>query len=380
MEISPVQLLILQPTPFCNLNCRYCYLPNRRDPRVMAVETVRTTVQKLEREQLLSANFSVIWHAGEPTVVRRAVYAKYFAAIKEVLGSGYPLRHHFQTNGTLIDDSWCEFVREHNISVGVSIDGPEHIHDRQRRTWGGRGTFRETLKGIEKLQMNGIDFHTISVVTRDSVGCAAEIFPFLVSLRPDFIAFNVEESEGIHRSNSLEEGTRDVENFFRTVYRLAKGNDFDPPVREFESAFLAIYDGKAGSRNSQIAPYRIFSVAVDGGFTTFSPELLGMSSPRYGSLNLGNILTDSPTEVARSGKTWKLLTDVRAGVNRCRDTCEYFDLCGGGTPSNKLFEKGTFDAAATRFCQTSIMVPLKIVLEDLESVMRLRRNAVLLYE
>ncbi len=375
MELCPVQLLVFQPTPFCNLNCRYCYLPNRRDSHVMTLETVRNTVRKLDQEKLLSPNFSVIWHAGEPTVVPSAVYADYFATINMTLGSGYTLRHHFQTNGTLLDDSWCDFIREHNVSIGVSIDGPEHIHNRQRMTWAGRGTFRETLRGIEKLRTNGIDFHTISVITRDSVECAPEIFNFLVALKPDFIAFNVEEEEGIHLKGSLRENAADVERFFRTVYRLAKANDFNPPVREFESAFLAISRGNAHETNSQTAAYRIFSVAVDGGFTTFSPELLGMNSLRYGSLNLGNILSDSPTEVARSVKMSNLLDGVQAGVKRCRDKCQYFDLCGGGAPANKLFEKGSFDVDATRFCENSIKVPLRIVLEDLESVVLSRSGA-----
>ena len=79
MEVSPVQLLIFQPTPFCNLNCSYCYLPDRKDKRVMDVEIVRTTVEKLKEEDLLQPGFRIIWHAGEPTVVQRDQYAKYFS-------------------------------------------------------------------------------------------------------------------------------------------------------------------------------------------------------------------------------------------------------------------------------------------------------------
>ena len=367
MEIAPVELLIFQATPFCNLNCGYCYLPNRKDPRIIDVETVRVTVEKLNREGLLSANFSIVWHSGEPMVVSRDSYSKFFHVIKEALGPSYAVRHHFQTNGTLINDAWCDFIRAHNLSIGVSIDGPEYIHDLQRRTWGGRGTFRQVLKGIERLRANGAEFHTISVVSHASLDFPSEIYEFLVSLGPDFIGFNVEEQEGTHLTSSVENSER-VEMFFRTIYTLAQKNNFAPPIREFESAYLAIQDGKGSCRNAQIAPFRILSVAVDGNFTTFSPELLGMSCPTYGSLNLGNILRDSPTEIARSDKLLTLLKAVQAGVNRCKETCDYFELCGGGTPSNKLFEKGSFDVGATRFCENSIKGPLRIVLDDLESV------------
>ena len=78
MEVSPVELLIFQPTPFCNLNCTYCYLPDRKDKRVMDVGIVRTTVEKLKEEQLLAPGLGIIWHAGEPTVVRREQYAGLF--------------------------------------------------------------------------------------------------------------------------------------------------------------------------------------------------------------------------------------------------------------------------------------------------------------
>jgi len=89
MEVSPVQLLIFQPSPFCNLNCTYCYLPDRQDKRVMDVEIVRTTVRRLREEKLLEPAVSIIWHAGEPTVVRRERYAEYFAAINvRITGAG----------------------------------------------------------------------------------------------------------------------------------------------------------------------------------------------------------------------------------------------------------------------------------------------------
>ena len=116
-------------------------------------------------------------------------------------------------------------------------------------------------------------------------------------------------------------------------------------------------------------PFRIFSVSVTGAFSSFSPELLGTTSDGYGSLDLGNILTDSPTEVATSSKFLKIFGDIEAGISKCQQSCEYYDVCGGGAPANKLFETGTFNTAATRFCEFSIKIPRKIVLEDLESVL-----------
>jgi uncharacterized protein len=368
MEVSPVQLLIFQPTPFCNLNCTYCYLPDRKDKRVMDVEIVRTAVKKLKEEDLLEPGFGIIWHAGEPTVVRREQYAEYFAAIRDVLGD-FELINHFQTNGTLIDDRWCEFIKEHQIAIGVSLDGPDFIHDRSRKSWSGRGTLDKTLHGIEALKRHDIDFHTISVIGEASLGHAKEIYDFLVSLGPVLLGFNVEEEEGVNQTSSLTDRSNRVEEFFQELYDLGRENGFDPPIREFENACGSIAAGHGSESNQQIHPYRIVTISVDGAFTTFSPELLGMSAKAYGGLEIGNVKTDSFRGALETPKYQQMVGDIVAGVKRCEETCEYFDVCGGGAPANKLFEKGSFAVAETRFCEQSLKIPTRIVLNDLETVL-----------
>jgi uncharacterized protein len=338
MEVSPVQLLIFQPSPFCNLNCSYCYLPDRQDKRVMDVDIVRTTVRRLREEKLLEPAVSIIWHAGEPTVVRRERYAEYFAAIKEILGDSCEVVHHFQTNATLIDDQWCDFIKEHQIAVGVSIDGPDYVHDYSRKSWSGRGTLEKTLRGIKALRENEIEFHTISVIGDRSLDQANEIYDFLASLKPCLLAFNVEEQEGIHETSSLADRSDRVERFFQELYDVARTNAFDPPIREFENACGSIATGGGSDFNTQVFPYRILTISVDGAFTTFSPELLGMTSKAYGSLELGNIKTDSLRGALLSKKYEQLSSAIFAGVKRCEETCDFFDVCGGGAPANKLFE------------------------------------------
>jgi uncharacterized protein len=376
IQLSPVELLIFQPTAFCNLNCSYCYLPHRTDSRRMMVETVRWTFCRLLQEDLLSREVSIVWHAGEPLVVNQKLYEGYFKAIRELAGSQIEVRHHIQTNATLIDDRWCDFFREHNVSIGVSIDGPANVHNCSRLTRRGGGSFAETVRGIERLRAKGVPFHTISVVTPISLEFPEEIYAFLVSLEPDYVAFNVEEQEGVNTAGNLRGLERSVESFFFTVYDRAKGTGFNPPVREFESAWESIRSTRGSEQNCQVWPYRIFIVGVAGDFTTFSPELLDVCSDPYGSLNLGNVISDSPRAVAGSKRLQYLFKEVHAGVQLCRETCEYFDLCGGGAPSNKLFETGTFAAGRTRFCENSIQLPLRIVLQGLESALASGRSGI----
>jgi uncharacterized protein len=173
-------------------------------------------------------------------------------------------------------------------------------------------------------------------------------------------------------SSSLDGKANTVETFFRTVYQRARATGFSPPVREFESAWQSIERGRGGEQNCQVWPYRMFVVGASGEFTTFSPELLGMESAIYGSFSLGNVMTDSPRAIAGSKKLQRLFKDVQKGVKHCQATCEYFQFCGGGAPSNKLFETGTLTSATTRFCASAIQLPLRIVLEDVESTLVVR--------
>jgi uncharacterized protein len=94
-----------------------------------------------------------------------------------------------------------------------------------------------------------------------------------------------------------------------------------------------------------------------------------MSSKAYGSLEIGNVKTDSFRGALQNPKYNQMATDIFAGVKRCEETCEYFDVCGGGAPANKLFETGTFAAAETNFCEQHLKIPVRIVLKDLEATL-----------
>jgi uncharacterized protein len=143
-------------------------------------------------------------------------------------------------------------------------------------------------------------------------------------------------------------------------------------IREFDRAYQAIALAAIDDEqlipppNDQVAPFAIISVAYDGSFSTFSPELLGMNSSEFGDFYFGNVQTDDFSDVASGGKFQSVLKDIKAGVRLCSDGCEYFSFCGGGAPSNKYFENGSFASAETMFCRYTIKTPINIVLEDLE--------------
>src|SRR5215469_2335703 len=142
-----IELLVLQPTSFCNIDCDYCYLSNRNDRRKMSLETIRSAVRLVIDSHLVKERLCVVWHAGEPLVLPVQYYDEAFAAIQETVVSRCEISHSIQSNGTLIDDLWCQFLMKHRVRIGLSIDGPALIHDAHRKTRNGKGSHALAMRG-----------------------------------------------------------------------------------------------------------------------------------------------------------------------------------------------------------------------------------------
>jgi uncharacterized protein len=116
------------------------------------------------------------------------------------------------------------------------------------------------------------------------------------------------------------------------------------------------------------------SVDVEGNYSTFSPELLTMSHPRYGHFTFGNIHRDPVVSILDSSHFRWVHREIEAGLGRCRTTCEYFGLCGGGAPSNKAFENETFDSAETTYCRLAKKAVIDVVLPTIENELEISAN------
>jgi uncharacterized protein len=315
--------------------------------------------------------FVLLWHAGEPLTLPLSFYEKAAELLRRHNVANVPVLHSFQTNATLIDAAWCAFFRGPNIHVGVSVDGPGFLHDRYRRTRQGRGTLERVLRGMQLLHDHGISFEVITVLTADSLDYPDELFDFYVANGIRSVGFNVEEIEGPHAVSSLQRaGT--PERFRRFLTRfLTLARSADPPllVREFDTsaaALLAISRYGPGARTQENKPWAIVNVDCEGNFSTYSPELLGMSSPAHGGFALGNVATESLDAVMASPRFRQLEAEIGRGVDMCGTSCAYFPFCGGGAPGNKFFENGTFVSTETLFCRLHKKICLDVTLELLE--------------
>ena len=364
-----LELLVIQPSPFCNLDCDYCYLPARSSTVRMSHEVLRRTFESVFRSSLVRGPFTVVWHAGEPLAVPISFYEKALEWIRELNTPGVSVTHALQTNGTLIDPAWCDFFRRNEIRVGVSVDGPRFLHDHHRKTRRGGGTHGRVMKGIELLQRSGIDFHVITVLTAQALDHPDELFRFYLANGIRRVGFNFEETEGVHLSSTLHNA--DIEtrarSFLSRFLALLRGSPGALELREFQG-LARLVRGEAGflQENQENTPFRILSVDASGNFSTFSPELLGMSSPLYGDFVLGNVLRDDLDQVIDTPKFKAMYADVAGGRDRCRRGCPYFAACGGGAPANKYFENGTFRSSETLHCRLSKKAVVDVVLKSLE--------------
>jgi len=370
-----VDLLVIQPTPFCNINCDYCYLPDRNSGKRISLPILRKTIENIFVNKMVGERLSIVWHAGEPLVLPIAFYEEAFAAISSLAIGKKKITHSIQSNGVLINDEWCRFIKEHNINLGLSIDGPSFIHDAHRKTRRGLGTHKQAMRGVEILQKQGVDFHVISVITDCGLDYPDEIFNFFIENGITRVGFNIEEIEGAHQASTLVGTDVDerIKKFLQRLYELQKKAKGLVKIREFENAFRAITNGGIDSeggdismRNDQVRPYKILSVDCDGNFSTFSPELLGLKSDLYGDFCFGNVQVNAFPEMTRGSKFKRVFADIQTGVKLCSETCGYYFLCGGGAPSNKYYENGSFASTETMYCRYTIKLPVDIVLADLE--------------
>ena len=368
-----VGIVVLQPTAFCNINCSYCYLPDRTNKHVMALSTVKRLFEEVFASGWTCPGITVLWHAGEPLAAPITFYEQAFAIIEELRPPSVMLKHSVQTNATLISKEWCKLFLAWDVGMGVSIDGPRELHDRHRKTRSGKGTFDKTLAGIRCLRANGVPFHVISVLSRDSLSMPDELLDFYLSEGIDQICFNIEESEGDHVSDLFAPNPEGPSlraryaAFLRRFWHRARASGRVKFVREIDLALPRVFrpDGSP-TRNIQTEPLAMLNVDSHGNVSSFSPELLGLKNKDYGDFLLGNINRQSLAEIHRTCIGSALYREIQDGVQACSAGCDYFSVCGGGAPGNKLFENGSFASTTTSYCTLTQMVPTDLILEAYE--------------
>ncbi|MCH5334995.1 MAG: anaerobic sulfatase maturase [Alistipes sp.] len=193
----------------CNLNCDYCYYLDKvpaAPGAVMSFDTLEAYIRDYIRSTRTDT-VSFVWHGGEPVLAGLGFYRR-AVELQHRYAGGRRIENAFQTNGTLLDGEWCRFFRDNNFLVGISVDGPRDIHDRYRRDRGGNPTFDRVMRGLEHLVRHGVEFNTMTAVSRACEGRGRETYLFLKSLGSRFMQFmpvieRIDTSAGGYRRIAL---------------------------------------------------------------------------------------------------------------------------------------------------------------------------------
>lgn len=192
--MKPFHIMAKPHGPICNLDCTYCYYlekenlyaGNGRDFRMRDNVLENYIRQYIQTHPLSTVQFA--WQGGEPTLLGVPFFERVIELEKKHSG-GKKIENAFQTNGTLLDDKWGEFLARNGFLVGLSIDGPEELHDAYRVDKGGEPTFARVMRGLGILRKHGVQFNTLTVINRKNSYRAHEVYRFLKQIGSSFLQF-----------------------------------------------------------------------------------------------------------------------------------------------------------------------------------------------
>ncbi|MQX38099.1 radical SAM protein [Roseospira navarrensis] len=387
-SLRPIELVVLQGTPFCNMNCGYCDLSpdSRRQKRTMPLAVVSRVFAEVLASPWVAETLTVIWHSGEPLTLPPAYYddaiAEVLAVRDRVAPGRVAIRFSIQTNGVLIDDAWIAFFQRHahHLDIGVSCDGPAALHDAWRTNWAGKPSHAATVRGMDRLAAAGLPFKAIAVVTGHTLDDPDGFFRFFFERRAALtdLHFNIlaDGASGTDPALRFTEGDRARYHAFysRLLALSAAHADADPGfvIQNFRHGLARLLDaapGRTASHHEESsAPLKALSVDAGGRVTTFYAGLAPEThADLYGDgqgLSLGNIMETPLAEMARSLKLRRMLRDFRASRDACAADCAYFGVCTGGFELTKVVRHGRFDATETPECVIHVQALTDALLDD----------------
>jgi len=343
-NIPSVFNLMAKPVgPICNLDCTYCFykekdwLLSELNEGCMSDLTLEEYIRQYIQSQSVE-EVSFVWQGGEPTLAglpffRKAVILqKKYAGTKRILNS-------IQTNGTLLDDEWCLFLAEHNFLVGLSLDGPAHLHDRFRVNGKGKPTFECVMGALELLKKHGVEFNILASVTNESSKYPLDVYRFLKQAGAEFIQFIpiVEEADW-----SVD--PEPYGDFLNRVFDEWIQNDVGRiVVMNFEWALHSWLGNEPPA--CQFSRICGMSMVLESNGDVYScdhfvhPENL-----------LGNIHNDGLKTIVGNQKQFLFGLSKEENLPRsCRD-CQFLFACRGGCPKDRLTGPTAKETGRNRLC------------------------------
>jgi uncharacterized protein len=344
--------------PICNLDCTYCFYlekeslyPTGEEWR-MRPEVLETYIRAyIEAQDVPEVNFA--WQGGEPTLLgidffRRAV------TLQQRYSNGKRIHNALQTNGTLLDEQWCCFLRDNNFLVGLSIDGPRELHDLYRVDKKQHPTFDAVLRGIHLLKEHGVEFNTLTVVNRANSYNPLEVYRFLRDQGSGFIQFiplveriapTTLKVRGLELAEPPMAGAMDGQSVAVTSWSVEARQYgeflcaiFDEWVRnDVGKTFVQLFDIALGlwlGTPSALCFFR--ETCGDALALEHNGDLYACDHYVYPRYRLGNLMNESLGSMVASAAQRKFGEDKRATLpNYCRH-CEVRFACNGECPKHRF--------------------------------------------
>jgi uncharacterized protein len=338
--------------PICNLNCTYCYYLEKKklfhgNPDLRLSEELLELFisQYIEAQDIPIVTFT--WQGGEPTLLGLGYFQKVIELQKKY-AAGKTIENAFQTNGTRLDDDWCEFFSDNKVLVGISIDGEEHNHDHFRKTNAGGPTFKRVIKGIELLHKHNVEFNTLSCVNGYNAGFASETYRFLKKAGSGFIQFLpvVERISKVRDSSTLNLITQDFKGEASVTDWSVNGKDygrflvtvFDEWVRrDVGRYFVQIFDTTLANYIGEPSGLCVFSETCGEALAMeHNGDLFSCDHFVYPEYSIGNLRTISLKEAVRQQQQFDFGINKRNLLPDYCLKCTVRYACHGECPKHRF--------------------------------------------
>jgi uncharacterized protein len=341
--------LLAKPTgAICNLDCAYCFFLDKEllypgSHFRMSDEVLEQYIRQLiESHQTNHVN--IAWQGGEPTIMGLDFYRKAMDLAEKYRRPGMTFLNTMQTNGTLLDDEWGEFFKEHNFLIGISIDGPRELHDVYRVDKGGKPTFDKVMRGLRLLQKHGVEYNILTTVNRVNADYPLEVYRFLrdeagtdwMQFIPVVERINADGRTLYQQGTTVSERSVTPEQFGRFLSSI-----FDEWVRH-DVGQVYVQTFEAAIRNWVGLP--------SSGMCVFNETCgLGLAIEHNGDLYacdhfvepdylLGNIQQEHMIELVASPRQQKFGQDKRDTLPKYCLDCDVRFACHGECPKNRFCE------------------------------------------
>jgi len=354
---KPLQSILIKPVgSFCNIRCDYCfYLEKHRlyTGPPSTHQMTEATLEKLISEMFIYSDFpTFLWQGGEPTVMGLEFFEKAVALQKFYAKSkGKSYANALQTNAMLLTEAWAEFLRRENFLVGVSLDGPEHIHDRYRKDSQGQGTFQRVLTKAQMLLAQRVPVNILATVNDYSVNYPKEIYKFLKDQGFQFMQFSpVVEADPQHPEIAAPYSVKahDYGRFLEQLFNCwVKDFDFKrlkqkTSIRFFDT-LIQVYLGMMPDHCALHKECNDYLVVEHNG-DLFSCDFLVDTDTRLGNLHELSLHTafQSASHLA-FGKR-------KANLDEECQHCPWLRQCYGGCIKDRI--RDSQDKGRNRFCES----------------------------